>query len=369
MGTGECMGLEGGKGGGKANGSFQTLTTRRWLFLLGRPTFLCFSSCSRPPLFSHFAFFSLSLLPLNRPPPPNNSQQTVRGRRGARPRQGLHPTRGGRLGRPVVIITVRKHHKNGNAAALARLKRFICWVFDVAVAKATGVAASEDGGGSGEEVTVSEGGAGAAGGDAGGGGRRRATPLGDGKLTAIFDLRGASMDNMDVAGLKQIFGLLQSHFPERLGRMIFLDPPVIFWGVWRVVSPFVDPVTRAKVVMASLRDLGDGSIVPLRVLPEDMGGESRARSVVEAASEMGLLPRDVDVAALAAEAGEQRRAARSASASPEKRAAEAGEGRGGRAAAGASAAAAVAFASRDDNDEDEDGQLRGRRRRRRGPAR
>jgi len=52
--------------------------------------------------------------------------------------------------------------------------------------------------------------------------------MGDGKLTAIFDLRGASMDNMDVASLKQIFGLLQSHFPERLGRMVFLDPPVIF---------------------------------------------------------------------------------------------------------------------------------------------
>lgn len=229
-------------------------------------------------------------------------------------------------GRPVVIITVRKHHKNGNAAALARLKRFICWVFDVAVAKASGVRSSEDG--SGENVT----------------------PLGDGKLTAIFDLRGASMDNMDVAGLKQIFGLLQSHFPERLGRMVFLDPPVIFWGVWRVVSPFVDPVTRAKVVMASLKDLGEGRIVPLRILPEDMGGEVEARSVVEAASELGLLPRGVDVAALAAEAGERR--ARSASASPDKASAAAGEGSAAAAAAAGASASAAASAVSPDDDED-----------------
>lgn len=235
-------------------------------------------------------------------------------------------------GRPVVIITVRKHHKNGNAAALARLKRFICWVFDVAVAKASGVRSSEDGG------------------------KEAVTPIGDGKLTAIFDLRGASMDNMDVAGLKQIFGLLQSHFPERLGRMVFLDPPVIFWGVWRVVSPFVDPVTRAKVVMASLKDLSEGDIVPLRILPEDMGGEAEARSVVEAASELGLLPRGVDVAALAAEAGERR--ARSASASPDKAvsaSAAAGEGpAAAAAAAGASAAAAAAVSPDDDDDGFED---------------
>jgi len=346
------MGLEGGKGGGRQIGLFKLELDVGCFFSDGRLSFA--SAAALDLLLFSFRILLPLLFPSTAPPPKQLAKQSEVAEELAHDKVFIQPGADA-SGRPVVIITVRKHHKNGNAAALARLKRFICWVFDVAVAKATGVAASEDGGGSGEEVTVSEGGAGAAGGDAGGGGRRRATPLGDGKLTAIFDLRGASMDNMDVAGLKQIFGLLQSHFPERLGRMIFLDPPVIFWGVWRVVSPFVDPVTRAKVVMASLRDLGDGSIVPLRVLPEDMGGESRARSVVEAASEMGLLPRDVDVAALAAEAGEQRRAARSASASPEKRAAEAGEGRGGRAAAGASAAAAVAFASRDDNDEDEDG--------------
>ena len=180
--------------------------------------------------------------------------------------------------------------------------------------------------------------------------RRPSPPLGDGKLTAIFDLRGASMENMDVAGLKQIFGLLQSHFPERLGRMVFLDPPVIFWGVWRVVIPFVDPVTRAKVVMASLKDLAEGDTVPLKILPTDMGGKVPARSVVEAARELELLPKDVDLAALAAAAGEKR-AARSASGSPEKRAASAGEG--GAAAAGAFSASAAAARASDDDDEEE----------------
>ena len=281
---------------------------------------------------SHFV--PLSLFPLN----PNKTIQSEVAEELAHDKVFIQPGSDAK-GRPVVIITVNKHRKNGDAAALARLKRFICWVFDVAVAKATGLSTSEDGGSREAGAEPGEGGS----------SRRPAKPLGDGKLTAIFDLRGASMENMDVAGLKQIFGLLQSHFPERLARMVFLDPPVIFWGVWRVVSPFVDPVTRAKVVMASLKDLGEGDIVPLAVLPTDMGGESRARSVVEAAAELGLLPRDVDVAALAARAGERR--ARSASGSPDKKAA-ADAGGGSSASAAASAAAAVA--SDDDEDSFED---------------
>ncbi len=36
--------------------------------------------------------------------------------------------------------------------------------------------------------------------------------------------------------LQAIFELLQSHYPERLNALWFLNAPLIFWGVWRLVS-------------------------------------------------------------------------------------------------------------------------------------
>ena len=32
-----------------------------------------------------------------------------------------------------------------------------------------------------------------------------------------------------------MFELLQSHYPERLHALWFLNAPFIFWGVWRMV--------------------------------------------------------------------------------------------------------------------------------------
>lgn len=36
--------------------------------------------------------------------------------------------------------------------------------------------------------------------------------------------------------LQAIFELLQSHYPERLSALWFLNAPFIFWGVWRLVT-------------------------------------------------------------------------------------------------------------------------------------
>jgi hypothetical protein len=38
---------------------------------------------------------------------------------------------------------------------------------------------------------------------------------------------------------------------ERLQRLIIVDAPAVFWILWNAVSPFVDPVTRAKVHFAT----------------------------------------------------------------------------------------------------------------------
>lgn len=45
--------------------------------------------------------------------------------------------------------------------------------------------------------------------------------------------------------------VLQGHFPERLSQLWFLNAPFIFWGLWRIVSPFIEPATRDKIVFLS----------------------------------------------------------------------------------------------------------------------
>lgn len=41
--------------------------------------------------------------------------------------------------------------------------------------------------------------------------------------------------------------LLQGHYPERIRRIFMIHVPYIFYGAWKLVSPFIDKVTRDKV--------------------------------------------------------------------------------------------------------------------------
>lgn len=59
------------------------------------------------------------------------------------------------------------------------------------------------------------------------------------------------MNNLDLKALQGVFSLLQGHFPERLSQLWFLNAPFIFWGLWRCMSPFIEPATRDKIVFLS----------------------------------------------------------------------------------------------------------------------
>lgn len=60
--------------------------------------------------------------------------------------------------------------------------------------------------------------------------------IGD-QLTMMCSFTGLRTRNLDVKALQAIFELLQSHYPERLCALWFLNAPLIFWGVWRLVIP------------------------------------------------------------------------------------------------------------------------------------
>jgi len=69
---------------------------------------------------------------------------------------------------------------------------------------------------------------------------------------------GLRSRNLDVKALQAVFELLQSHYPERLHGLYFLNAPFIFWGVWKLV--------RSSSAHCAPPDLS-GSTNPIILLP------------------------------------------------------------------------------------------------------
>lgn len=105
-----------------------------------------------------------------------------------------------------------------------------------------------------------------------------------GQICCLFDLAGLRPRNLDVKALLTIFELLQQHYPERLNSLYFLNAPFIFWGVWRLVSPFVHAATRQKIHFVAGRAAKEqlAARVPAQVLPAQYGGQAQLVPIDEA---------------------------------------------------------------------------------------
>lgn len=68
---------------------------------------------------------------------------------------------------------------------------------------------------------------------------------------------------------RQVLHILQTHYPERLGKALFINIPFLAWMFLKVIYPFIDPVTRQKLVF----DQPLPSYVPLEQLDKDFGGK------------------------------------------------------------------------------------------------
>lgn len=95
----------------------------------------------------------------------------------------------------------------------------------------------------------------------------------DGQTSVIFDLRGIKLKNLDRAVLMAVFDTLRNHYPERIGSLFFFDAPTIFWGLWKVVKPFIDPETAQKVKFVTAKAPTElTSIFTPQELPKELGG-------------------------------------------------------------------------------------------------
>jgi hypothetical protein len=76
---------------------------------------------------------------------------------------------------------------------------------------------------------------------------KMAEAIGEETFFAIVDLDGFSMSNFSLAQMKIAIGILQNHYPERLGGILIISAPFIFTAAWRLLQPLLDERTRNKI--------------------------------------------------------------------------------------------------------------------------
>ena len=67
------------------------------------------------------------------------------------------------------------------------------------------------------------------------------------KVLMVLDFDGYSRKNsFQLSTLKKVNEILSFQYPERLVAVYMVNPPVIFSVIWKLIGPFIDPVTRQK---------------------------------------------------------------------------------------------------------------------------
>ncbi|KAG0256551.1 hypothetical protein BG011_004441 [Mortierella polycephala] len=87
----------------------------------------------------------------------------------------------------------------------------------------------------------------------------------------VFDLTGFSLSNMDFAMVKYLLQIFEAHYPESLGRVLIHGAPFVFWGVWKVIQPWLDPVVAAKISFTRA-DQDLLQYIPAKHLPDRFKG-------------------------------------------------------------------------------------------------
>lgn len=76
--------------------------------------------------------------------------------------------------------------------------------------------------------------------------RKAANPKEE-RFVVCVDLCKFTMRCMDYEAIKQQIHILQVHYPDTLDSCFVIDSPFIFCACWRIIRPWLDPVTASKV--------------------------------------------------------------------------------------------------------------------------
>ncbi|CAI5499622.1 unnamed protein product [Closterium sp. Naga37s-1] len=95
------------------------------------------------------------------------------------------------------------------------------------------------------------------------------------KCGVIIDMEGLAYRNLDTRGVIAAIAVLQNQYPERLICLFLIHVPTIFWTLWKLVSPFIDPITKKKFRFLEDRAIDEilQAAIPRKQLPSRYGGE------------------------------------------------------------------------------------------------
>lgn len=99
-------------------------------------------------------------------------------------------------------------------------------------------------------------------------------PSGQDSLALLIDFKaspvGTQTGKIPPVGIgRQVLHILQTHYPERLGKALLTNIPWLGWTFLKIIHPFIDPLTREKLVF----DQPFPNYVPQSLLDKDFGGE------------------------------------------------------------------------------------------------
>ena len=99
----------------------------------------------------------------------------------------------------------------------------------------------------------------------------------------ILDFTGWKLKNGDTKLDKRLAPVMQTYFPERLGKAYLVNTPTIFSSAWGVFKTFLDKRVISKVTFLSLKDAARTlpKLMSSRCLPPALGG-SNTRDLDEA---------------------------------------------------------------------------------------
>ncbi|KAF9157887.1 hypothetical protein DFQ26_008226, partial [Actinomortierella ambigua] len=87
----------------------------------------------------------------------------------------------------------------------------------------------------------------------------------------VFDMTGFSLANMDYNFVKFLVQCFEAYYPESLGVLLIHKAPFVFWGVWKIIEPWLDPVVASKIKFTR-SDSELTQYIPANHLPDKYDG-------------------------------------------------------------------------------------------------
>ncbi|KAG0356708.1 CRAL-TRIO domain-containing protein [Gamsiella multidivaricata] len=90
-------------------------------------------------------------------------------------------------------------------------------------------------------------------------------------VALIFDLTNFGLGNMDYNLVQFLVKCFEAYYPESLGAILVHNAPLVFWGVWKIIEPWLDPVVASKIKFTyKNQELLD--LIPAEHLPDSYQG-------------------------------------------------------------------------------------------------